>query len=128
MHQHYGSGTWGNSLLNKAIVYLESIPSRFYKHWLKTVFGNGKYGSHKGVGRHNNLVAFLHHSHLLVCTQDKGKGIKPIATAYAIACADILGKLMAEVVVGGTLQIPSTIDNICHGLVDIFLMQCRDIL
>ena len=115
-------------MLDKAVVYLESVPSRLHKHRLEAVLGNGENGGNVGIGRHYNLVAILQHSHLLVGTKYEGKGIETVAASHAVAGAYIFGKLLAEIVVGGTLQIPAAIDHTCYGSIDFVLMQCRNVL
>ena len=61
----------------------------------------------KRVGRHDDLVALVHHPQFDISTQDEPQRIEAIAAADAVARADIVGIILLEALHGFPLQIAS---------------------
>ena len=128
MHYHYRFGMGSDGLLYQAVVYLKRVFSGFHKYGVQAVFGNSQDGSNIRVGRHNNLIALCHHTHLHISTQYQRERIKPIATAYTAICAYKVSVLLFKMLVFCALQVPSATYNACHRCLYFIGMQGRYLL
>ena len=71
MDYHDGSGTRGDGLFDKDIVDLERFWRGFYKYGLEAVLGDSEDRGDKGIGRHDDFIACLHHTHLDISSQNQ---------------------------------------------------------
>ena len=75
MDNHQGASARGDGLFYLCIVNLERVRRRLYENGLQPTLCNSEDTGNIGIGMHNDLIPRLHHSHLHICTEDKGQGI-----------------------------------------------------
>ena len=126
MDNHDGFRTLCDGLLYQRIVDLQGFPRRLYENRLQAALGDGEDGGDICVGRHDDFITALHDSHLHVGSEYQGERIEPIATADAIAGADILGIMLLEPPRGLAFQIPAAIENPTDGASDFLVIQTVD--
>ena len=88
---HDGTSMRSNSLFYECIIDLERIDIGFDKDRHKVIFRNREYAGNIRIGRHDNLVAILHGTQFLVCTQYQRQCIQSVATTNAVFSTNILG-------------------------------------
>ena len=118
VHRHHALGPRRDGLFHLINIQLKMFPCWLYQHGHQLVVGNGQDGGDIGVGRHDDLVAILHHAQFLIAAQDQLQGIQPISHRHAMLRADILGVVVLEGLVLMSLQEPSRLDHSpCSGLI-----------
>ena len=64
VNKHEGTSPRRDDRFNEAVIYLERVKTGFYKNGDKAVLSDGKDGGNKGIGRDDDLIAFVQQSHL----------------------------------------------------------------
>ena len=104
---HDSAGTGRDGLLDERIIDLQGIYGGFDKYRSKAIFSNGKDGGDIGVGRHDDLVALLHHAHLLVGSQNQRQRIESVGTTHTMFSTYICRIVLFEPTGGLAFQIPA---------------------
>lgn len=121
MDCHYRLGAGCKNLMEQTVVYLQSLPSRFYENGLQPAFGDGKNGGDISVGRYNDLVALMQSAQFHFASEHQLQSIQSVSARYAVLCADVLGVSLSKLLVGFALQIPSALHHLMDGIEDILL-------
>ena len=124
---HHGARARRYGPLYKAVVYLQRVLPRLHEHRAKAVFAYGQYAGDIRIGRHNHLVAGLHHAHLDVGAQDKRERIESVAATYAVFRPYVPCVFFLEEPVFLALQIPSAVNDAPHRSVDFIGMHGRNL-
>ena len=127
MHYCYGTRTWGDGLFYDAVIYLQCIEAGLNQHGNQPILGYCKNSGNICVGRHNNLVAGFHNTHLYICSENPDKSIKTVGTTYGVLCTDELRVIFLKRLVLNPLQIPAALHYTCNRLIYFRLIQSRDI-
>ncbi|CDA22615.1 unknown [Bacteroides sp. CAG:144] len=112
MHRQNNFGTSRNSSFHSSRIEIVGLRRRFYKNRNKTIVGYGQNGCHIGIGRHNDLITFLHFSHLDISTQNKTQRIETVTTSYDVGNSEVSRQIPLECRYPFTAQIPTRIDNL----------------
>ena len=126
MNYHHSPCTTGDGPLNQGIVHLERVDVRLYQHRLQATFRYSKNTGDKGVGRDDDLITHLHHTHLHIGPKYQRQSIEPVATTDTMPRTDILGILRLEPFRSLALQIPATIQHPIQRLTDFRVVQIVD--
>ncbi len=126
MYYGDGLGAWRDGLLYAVVVNLQRMGLRFHQDRLQPVLGDGEDGGNIGVGRYNDLIAWLHNPHFNVCTEYPDECIEAVGASHTIACPDEIGIMLLKALVLFTLQVPAAVDHAGHGLVYFSTVQKRD--
>ena len=119
MDDKNGFRSFSNRCLYLLVIYLQGVKTRFHKHRLQPVLRNGKYGGNESVGRHDDLIARLHHTQFYVGTEYPDKRIQPVADTYAIVGTDILSVIPFKPLILLSLKVPTAIHHTAHRLVNL---------
>ena len=125
VHDEHCAGAGSDGLLYQVGVDVVGGYVGLYQDRLEPVFCHGEYRGDIGVGRHDYLVAFGQSSQLDIGAQYQRERIQPVAAAYAVARADILGIVVLKLPRGIALQVASAIDHAGHRLRDFVGMHRR---
>ena len=127
MDYHEGFRPLCDGLLDKRVVDLQSIDGRLDKHRFQAILRDGKNRGDICVGRYDDLIALHHHAQLHIGPEDERQGIEAVATADAVARADILCIMLLKLPRGLSLEIPSALQHLVGsmlvGRIDLFQIQ-----
>ena len=90
------------------------------------VFGDREYRGYVGVGWHNNLVALPHPTKGDQGAKRECEGIESVGAAHAVLCSAILGIFRFKRADSLSLEIPSAVHHVVHGLSYLVGMHRRD--
>ena len=103
-------------LLDEAVVYFQRVDVRLHQYWLQTVLRDSQDRGDISVGRHDDLVALVHQSHLHVSPVYQCQRVQPVADTYTVACANIFGIVLFKSSIRLALQIPTRADHLLYSL------------
>jgi hypothetical protein len=112
MDYHEGASARSDGLLYEAVVNLKGVDIGLYEDGREAILRNGEDGGDIGIGRYDDFVALVEDAHLQIGAEDEGEGIEAIATAYAMARADILGIVLLKAAGSLALEVPPTLQHL----------------
>ena len=129
--QHDGACLSGHGLLDEGVVYLQRVDVRLYQDGSEPILRDGKNRSNVGIGRHDDLVAILQATHLLVGSQHQRQGVQSVGHTDAMPRTDIAGIVLLEAARGLAPQVPAgaqhLVGSMLVGAVDGMQIQIFDI-
>ena len=85
---HHRARALGDVPLYLPVINLQRSGPRFHQYWHQPVLGDGQYGGDEGISRYDDLVAFMHQSHLDIGPINERKRVEPVAHSHTMVCAD----------------------------------------
>ena len=122
MNDHHGPGSSGNGLFYQPFVNLKGIGIRLHEYRLEAVFGDREDARDIGVGRHDDLIALFHHTHIDIGAENQCQRIQTVGAADTVARTNIVGIVLFKAPRSLSTQIPPTVEHTADSVANLVIV------